>query len=168
MQGTYLSILSLVVCTLCSNDSELEPRGPCPEHWVDGTLTGLGCLLFNSTNAYTWEEANGYCQEEENATLLEIWTSLQSDFICSELMLLEDHESARNWWTCGTDLGREGEWYWASSGAAVGDFVWSSYLSQPDGDTRYNCMMLSYGSNHKYKGADTTCTSTFYPICQRK
>ena len=82
----------------------------CPQHRVDGTLTGLGCLLFNSTTVYTWEGANSYCQAKENATLVEIWTSPQSDSIASELMLLEDHEEKGTWWTGVTDFGREGDW----------------------------------------------------------
>ena len=167
--GIYLFILSFSTCTLCLIDSEVDPRepGPCPEHWVDGTLAGLGCLLFNSTEFYTWQQANVYCQKEENATLLEIWTSLQSDFISNELMLLEDHESPRNWWTGGTDIGREGEWYWVSSGASVGDFVWASYNNEPNGNTNYNCMILS-PSPWEYKGNDIYCTNGHFPICQKK
>ena len=165
--GIYLCLLSLITATLCLVDSKTDPRGACPEHWVDGTLAGLGCLLFfNGTKSYTWEEANSYCQTEENATLLEIWTTLQSDFISSEL---EDHEDKRTWWTSGTDIGREGEWYWASSGASVGDFIWSSYNNQPTGGTAYNCLLLFYESLfYEYKGYDYTCTSDTYPICQKK
>ena len=165
--GIYLSLLSLIVCTLCSLDSELDPCGPCPEHWVDGTLPGLGCLLFNSTTPYTWEGANSYCQEE-NATLLEIWTSLQSDFISSYLILLEDQSlDSHWWWTCGTDIGREGEWYWASSGASVGDFVWAPSYDEPNGGTAFNCMVLSDGS-WEHKGNSESCTASYWPICQKK
>merc|ERR1712130_467193 len=165
--GIFLFFLSLIAGTLWSVDSEPDPRGACPEHWVDATLTGLGCLLFSSTTSYTWEEANSYCQTEENANLLEIWTSLQSDFIISELILLEDHEDQRAWWTGGTDIGREGEWFWVSSGASVGDFVWSSNMNEPDGSTQLNCLYLNYGQ-WEYKGSDNPCTSNYYPICQKK
>ena len=108
----YLLLLLTIVYTHCSAEAKQEngSQGSCPQHWVDGTLTGLGCLLFNSTTTYTWEEANNYCQAKENATLVEIWTSPQSDSIASELMLLEDHEDKGTWWTGGTDIGREGDW----------------------------------------------------------
>ena len=127
------------------------------------TLTGLGCLLFNSTKAYNWEEANNYCQRDENASLVEIWTTLQLDFIRSELSFLTDHESAHDWWTSGTDLAREGEWYWGSSGAPVGDFVWGS--NEPHGDTEANCMKL-YASNDFY-GRSFQYSRLYYPICQK-
>ena len=83
-------------------------------------------------------------------------------------MFLKDHESERNWWTCGTDIGREGEWYWASSGAAVGDFVWASYNDEPNGDIRDNCMVLDYSSDWEHKGNDVKCTQSYYSICQKK
>jgi len=136
----------------------------CPDHWVDATLTGLGCLLFNSTTAYSWELANNYCQRDENASLVEIWTSLQLDFIRTELILLTDHESASDWWTSGTDLAREGEWYWGFSVAPVGDFVW--YSTDPNGGTGENCMMLEDGWD--FYGRDWACNSGSYPICQKK
>ena len=53
-------LLTIVLLTHCSEEANPEQglQGSCPEHWVDATLTGLGCLLFNSTTYYTWEEAN--------------------------------------------------------------------------------------------------------------
>ena len=138
----------------------------CPDHWVDATLTGMGCLLFNSTTSYTWEEANNYCQRDENASLVEIWTSLQLDIIRTELILLTDHESARSWWTSATDLAREGEWYWGSSGAPVGDFIWASISDDPNGGTGENCMKLY--NNWDFYGNSYSCTSRYYPICQKK
>ena len=40
-----------------SNSSSL-----CPPHWIDATLTGMGCLQFNSTDYYSWDNANAFCQ----------------------------------------------------------------------------------------------------------
>ena len=52
-------------------------------HRVDATLTGVGCLLFNSTTSYTWEEANNYCQRDDYGFLVEIGTKASS-WISSE------------------------------------------------------------------------------------
>ena len=160
--GLFLSLLVSVQ----SFQTDEKESSSCPDHWVDATLTGMGCLLFNSTTAYTWEEANNYCQRDENALLVEIWTSLQLDFIRTELTLLMDHESARDWWTSATDLAREGEWYWASSGAPVGDFVWHN--NEPNGGTNENCMMLFNGYDFLGDSYDCNYTDRFYPICQIK
>ena len=139
----------------------------CPSPWLDGTLLDLGCLLFNSSKFYTWEEASVYCQGEENATLVEIWTDTQLDFIRMELRLLGEVEGAKNWWTAGTDVGREGKWSWAPSGAAVGDFIWSA--SNPNGGVTHNCLDLCYSCDGTdYKGSDTACSSQLLPLCQKK
>ena len=135
----------------------------CPSPWVDGTILDLGCLLFNSTMGYTWEGASVYCQGEENATLVEIWTETQLHFIQMELRLLGEVESSKVWWIAGTDVGREGKWNWASSTASVGEFIWAA--SNPNGGMRDNCLALSDIRN--YKGSDTRCSNSFFPICQK-
>ena len=61
----------------------------CPVPWIDGTLLDLGCLLFNVSAGYPWEGASVYCQQDENATLVEIWTEAQLDFIRMELRMLQ-------------------------------------------------------------------------------
>ena len=125
---------------------------------------GMGCLLFNSNTTLTWEEANIYCQEEENGTLLQIWNELQFEFIRMELGFLSDHVQVERWWTSGTDAGKEGTWQWASSLVPVGDFIW--YPGQPQGDPYLNCLYLYQGSD--FFGRDNTCSSNFAAICERK
>jgi hypothetical protein len=46
----------------------------CPEGWVDGSVVDMGCLKFISEQHYSWDDANNYCQNEENAAPLEIHT----------------------------------------------------------------------------------------------
>ena len=103
----------------------------CPETWIDGTAVGLGCLLLDGRQDLTWDEANNFCQFTNNATLLEILTEEQLVFTQLQLTRLseEEEEGGRNWWSSGTDVGRNGVWmlffislaklYW--SGLAVGD-----------------------------------------------
>merc|ERR1719167_1155371 len=101
----------LLVCSWCgavqvSHQTEKvsklteEVSGSCPDHWIDATASGLGCLYFNSSTKVNWEEAGKVCQAPENdALLLEIETELQLDFVRSELMLLEDSGVVNHWWT---------------------------------------------------------------------
>merc|ERR1711953_126638 len=143
-----------------------EVSGLCPDHWIDATLSGLGCLYFNSTAAVSWEDASRLCQDpDNNASLVEIWSELQLDFIRSELMFLQDNGVNNDWWTGGSDQGREGHWYWSGSLANVGDFVWQS--GEPNSGTNNNCLYLNnFGGS--FLGYDNGC-STFdaYFICQK-
>ena len=82
----------------------------CPETWIDGSAVGLGCLLLDSSQDLTWDEANNFCQFTNNATLLEILTEEQLVFTQLELTQLAEEEGGQNWWTSGTDVGRNGVW----------------------------------------------------------
>ena len=125
----------------------------------------MGCLLFNNTASMTWEEANIYCQDSENGTLLQIWSELQFDFIRMELAFIYDHAQVQRWWTSGTDAGKEGTWRWAASLVPVGDFIW--YSSEPNDGLNGNCLYLFH--DHDFLGHDTGCsTHNFAVICERK
>ena len=142
---------------------EVSKETLCPDSWIDAMSSGSGCLYFNSTADVTWEEAANWCQLY-NASLLEIWLKLQLDFIRSELMFLQDNGVSRDWWTGGTDLGREGHWSWIGSLGPVADSIW--YPGQPSGGTAENCLHLpvSYG----FLGHDVGCSYDRAFICQRK
>ena len=137
-------------------------QAPCPTSWVDGSLLGLGCLLFEGTPALSWSEAAAYCQTEHQASLLVLQTEEQLDFVRSQ-EVLGSHEGPKAWWTGGTDQGREGGWYWASSLATVGDFVWRE--GQPNGGAGQNCLELDIGLG--YQGGDSGCEDKYFPVCQR-
>merc|ERR1719228_2426767 len=108
--GTILSFALLFQLALSSPGVETEDE-LCPKFWQDGSSVGLGCLLFNSTTAYSWEDASTYCQKEENASLAVIMTMEQKEFVIMELYVVEDHDGARkDWWLGGTDAAREGQW----------------------------------------------------------
>ena len=133
---------------------------------MDASFAGLGCLLFNNTSKLSWEDASNYCQDDEDAKLLEISNSLQMDFVRSELALIYDYDSStKYWWTSATDQGREEEWYWASSGAPVPELVWGS--SPPSGITRFNCMVLA--RHQDFYADDQVCTrdDLASAICQK-
>merc|ERR1712041_316 len=141
---------------------EKETRGNCPVGWLDTGLFGgtMGCLLFNSTTAYTWDKANEFCYKK-GGELVEIRHMEEMDFVISYLQQLE---KKYDWWTAGMDAGREGRGIWPSRGATVEHYVW--YTSQPDNGAAGNCLLLedSWG----YKGNDYNCASSNRPICQKK
>ena len=75
----------------------------------------FGCLKINKTTKLSWEESNEYCQASENATLIEILTKDQMSWLLQLLADMEFIEGPENFWTSGTDEGREGRWYWVPS-----------------------------------------------------
>ena len=115
----------------------------------------------------TWEEANIYCQEIENGTLVQIWNQLQLDFIRMELDFLYDHVQVPLWWTSGTDAGKEGVWRWVPSLAPVQDFLWNpSGFHQPNGGLNENCLCLRH--DRDFFGGDLRCSFELAVICERK
>merc|ERR1712212_964530 len=171
---SMLPILALLATLLiCSWGGALqvskktgESSGSCPSGWIDATDSGLGCLYFNNTWVSTWEGAASSCQDN-GASLVEIWTELELDFVRSWLAAFaaSGDDIEYYWWTGGTDLGREGLWYWAGTLATVGDFVWYSPTGEPDGGNGENCLLLVFPH---FLGADYPCTWNGYSICQIK
>merc|ERR1712012_936060 len=143
-----------------------ETSEACPEKWLDASFMEMGCLFFNNTAAMTWEEAYISCKKNSNANLVEIQSEMQMGFLQMELDVIANAEgAAHHWWAAGTDVGREGQWYWATTLTEVGDFVWTSHENAAS-NTAENCLMLEPGWG--YEGRDWTCDSTWYPICQLK
>merc|ERR1712156_184236 len=142
--------------------SAIAVSGACPDKWLDASFMEMGCLFFNNTVAVDWEEANVVCKMTPNATLVDIQSEMQMGFLQMELNMVEGIEGTKhNWWTAGTDVGIEGQWFWVTTLTEVGDFVWHS--DEPNSGTAYNCLYLSYGG---YEGYDYNCESALYPICQ--
>ena len=130
----------------------------CPDHWIDATLSGLGCLFFNSTTTATMEAASAFCQHpDNNASLVEIRAELQFDFIRSELIFLQDNGVDQDWWIGATDQGREGRWYWAGSLATVGDFIWE--VDQPANGASTNCAVLQNSKSWEFLADDYPCSA---------
>ena len=67
---------------------------PCPSSWYDSGLLGLGCLLFHTSSAFSWEGANNFCQEEQGGALVEVWTEAQHTALRMVLGVVEEHDSA--------------------------------------------------------------------------
>ena len=144
--------------------SELLPEPPgvsaaCEPGWMDASSVNLGCLKFG-TEAVSYQEANSFCQEN-GAFLIEIFSAVQMEFMVMELQLLETLTGARFYWGGGTDLNREGQWYWSHSLIPIEDFVWAR--GQPDGGLLSNYFVFS---DQDYMGDDYPSSSFAYALCQ--
>ena len=160
MSPPDLTFLAPVLATVT-----IQPAGSarCPTGWIDAHFADdMGCLLFNTTKSYSWIDANNFCNSL-NASLVEIKTMEQLEFLIMELEVFADNGPNHNWWTSATDFGITGRWYWAQSLTPVEEEVWAN--GHPNEPT-YNCMILETG-NH-FMGYDYPCANAQYPICQAK
>merc|ERR1712241_902242 len=87
-----------------------ETSATCPDKWLDASFVQMGCLFFNNTAGVNWEEANVICEKYSDATLVDIRTEMQMGFLQMELDVIANAGASHNWWTAGTDVGREGQW----------------------------------------------------------
>merc|ERR1712179_256552 len=147
--------------TITGSQSEEETRGSCPSGWTDGSSVGMGCLLFDSSQGYTWDKANDFCHSN-GANLVEIRSVGAMEYVKMMLDFIDDHENPQYWWTSGTDLGVENRWVWQVSLQEVGPYVWFS--GQPNADG--NCLYLHPDKN--YMGGDADCANQYRPICEQK
>merc|ERR1712215_257475 len=134
----------------------------CPFNWVDGSTVDMGCIYLNNRFAFNWEEAYGYCNNEDSS-LIEIRTEEQMIFLTDRLYELEQYYDKTSWWIGASDLGREGRWIWMDSLSPVESFVW--HKAYPNGGVTENCLYLNSGG--KYEGYDNPCSVRYFPICQK-
>merc|ERR1711973_558396 len=135
---------------------------PCPEGWMDASYMDLGCIFF-ANRGFSWADADNYCQENSSA-LLEVHSETLMDFIRSELFVLENFVGDHVWWTGGSDVGREGQWYWTHTLKDIGEFVWKEDYPMGGIERQY----LALSNDYDYFGADfKNDFHTGYPICQK-
>ena len=80
-----LSVFFTSLLLLCSPPTVGAASEPCPEGWEDVTDLGLGCLYFEFTGM-TFHAANKFCYER-NSHMVEVYDSLQMDFIVTRLQV---------------------------------------------------------------------------------
>merc|ERR1712080_146593 len=130
----------------------------CPQGWIDVSTLEMGCIYFNTTTRMTWLDANAYCQRDEGARMIEIHSVEQLEFLEAQTA-----ETAHSYWVVGSDVGREGSWFWQGTLRPVEEFLWGP--GQPDGGYGEDCMTLS----HTYWDTihDYSCTNNYNVICQK-
>jgi len=129
---------------------------------MDASYMDLGCIFF-ANRGFSWADADNYCQENSSA-LLEVYSQTHMDFIRSELFVLENFVGDHVWWTGGSDVGREGQWYWTHTLKDIGEFVWKEDYPMGGIERQY----LALSNDYDYFGADfKNDFHTGYPICQK-
>merc|ERR1712110_342937 len=139
-----IGFLAITAATLSENPS--GDSGNCEPGWIE--LPGLGCLFFGNTPG-TFEFANAFCQSM-SSHLVEMLDESQMDYNVMELHVLDGILGPRKHWVGGTDLNREGQWYWLHPLSPVGSFVW--HVNEPDGGLSQNFM--GFAPELGYKCAD--------------
>jgi hypothetical protein len=134
---------------------------PCEQGWMQATATDMGCLFFEPTKKFNWDAASAYCKTEQNATLVEILTQEQLDF----LQMMQGVLGAEDRWTGATDEGRESKWFWITTLNDVAEFVWRPGF--PSNGVEGNCMSLHPDNDKGLGGIDNDCGLNFKPICQK-
>ena len=130
---------------------------------MDASFVDLGCLYFKNQPMNYWE-ANVYCQDR-GSHLVEVGTTEMMEFLVMEMEVWEDHDGEDSfWWSGGTDIGREGDWYWQHSLFDVGSFIWGN--QQPENSTEKNYLCFTKDFAYMGSACDTDSTDT-NPICQK-
>merc|ERR1712080_714355 len=141
---------------------EADAVRSCPHGWVSGQLVHMGCLLFDISTDFTWNQAVTFC-EGKGGSLVEVPSVEGMAFLQMMLEAIQDTDGPRYWWTGGNDIGVEGLWSWGMTGGQVGEFTWY-YDGCPLGNETANCQYLSPGV--EYMGCDWDCEDRNYPLCQ--
>ncbi len=73
-------------------------------------------------------------------------------------------------WTAGTDINREGNYYWITTGEEIFDHKQLSWhKNKPDGGSTENCLTIGvilFGSKD-LRFDDRACLENFYVFCQK-
>merc|ERR1712050_361893 len=127
----------------------------CPPGWTDGLAYGMGCLLFNFNTTRTWNEAQEFCDGMDHSFLVEIFSTLQQEYLEEKAYEIEGMTGEkRYWWIGATDVGSEGVWWWTHSHRLIDFSAWAT--GQPDNN--YYGAPENYGhlpSGHGYKWNDS-------------
>jgi len=158
-----LSLELLLLTTALEASGERVDESSCPSTWMDATSVGLGCLYFEARETLSWEAASEFCQGEQGGQLVEVHGEEQFDFLLMVLAMLGDHEGGQYWWLGGTDVGREGRWFWISTLTPVQGSIWQS--SYPQHDTARNC--LDFHTKNFGVSSHNPCSTPLKPVCQR-
>ena len=137
----------------------------CPPGWTDGLGLGMGCLLFNFNTTRTWNEAEEFCDRMDGAFLVEIFSTLQQEYMEEKAYEIEGMTGEkRDWWIGATDVGSEGVWWWTHSHRLVDFSAWTEGEPNNYGGPE-NYAHLACG--HGYKWNDISYDTQIYTICQK-
>merc|ERR1712013_29757 len=154
-----LAQLILLVCVL-----HTTVLGSCPHGWVDGGPYSLGCVQFNGTKTYNWNDAQEFCFTQDESNLVEIFNQAQQGFLVEMAFQIQEFTGEnRHWWIGATDVASEGEWFWPKSREEAKYTSWNN--GQPNNGPNYNYVIMNYAMEFNWD--DTAHSSSYYPICQK-
>ena len=124
-----------------------------------------GWRLFNAacykffTEAKPWSEAEQYCDQQLNSTLVTINSQEENNFVKSLLLASIGDEKA---WIGGNDMDTEGTWVW------VDGSDWSEFdnwnTNEPNGGRNESCVEIL--PDREYKWNDIPCAESKAFICK--
>merc|ERR1712183_669907 len=95
-------------------DPDMVTSAHCPSGWFDAFSEGMGCLLFETNQTFTWLDAQDYCVTR-NGFLVGIQNRDQFNLVIDKLWEYSFAPFHIHWWlTSGTDEGHDGRWVWTS------------------------------------------------------
>ena len=145
-----LFLLCITISTILADQEVKTFVNPCDDGWVHADFLDMGCLMSNTTE---------YISGRMLLCTARIVGMLTLD-------LQEPHHGVRPWWVGGTDIGREGSWYYSGTLQPVPEDPWYKPDNRPSCGLACNCMCIL--PNYQYYAADQPCTTNkFYPICQK-
>ena len=163
----YLSLILSVTNRLNTGVFAFQDNISCDPRWSDGHAVGLGCLLIESSQTKkTFSQAQKFCQNVQNARLVEILTVEHMNFLVTKLKEKCPYNVRCDWWG-GASKKPGGSWLWEESGNPVASFVWVNNVEPtlPDPDLQYSSC---FNSTLDYQGSACRGFRKLLPICQRK
>ncbi|XP_071141967.1 coadhesin-like [Mytilus edulis] len=160
-------------CNGSAIESEACNINPCPACLSGWTMYGSSCYFFSHTSE-KWTDAFRICQTK-NSILAEIGSSGENGFLKKTAS-----KYGGIYWLGGTDSGREGNWYWRTSGTRFSVTDWNSWtknrgwwlssrkvaIQEPNNlDGKEHC--LEFGDNNRYKWNDNGFWKSFKYICEK-
>lgn len=88
------------------------------------------------------------------------------------VILVTENDDPISFWLSGSDLGREGDYVWMTSGQPLNYTEWYSGgdVQEPNhvihGGDKEQCLTIRYGSDNKWN--DRVCTDRNYFICDNQ
>jgi hypothetical protein len=112
---------------------------------------------------------NGKGETESKSS--KIWTQLNMFVFIITFLTDFEFRTTKDFWTSGTDLGQESNFFFLSNGKNIGELSWSkdepNNLRKPDSNETENCMGYVMTDNLKfYRLFDRFCSIKSNFICQ--
>ncbi|XP_059486450.1 C-type lectin 37Db-like [Neocloeon triangulifer] len=115
-----------------------------------------------SASRLNWYQANYACKIK-GMTLVSIESNAENEAIRTAV---RDFLGVDGFWTSGNDLYLEGQYYWDSTGHALGPFLgWTSGQPAASSASYENCICLGMLINHMWN--DLKCEDPYRFICEK-